>query len=1252
MAELSLRARLYLKINDNLPEDDVRTLRATLVTDGHLGQARVETATPLEIFNMLEADNKIGQGNLALLVDLLKALGKTKLAQEAEDVAKREKTGGPSSTVEEVITCLKKQYAREHARIRPLPWCEDLKLPLGEVYTNLQHQRMDDKGHFRNTDTIVSLADIYKITEAKAKNVDAGSDVRRIRVEGDPGIGKSCSCQKLAHDWSSGKLEAFKAVFFLEIRHMSGKVKDAIFEQLLPEDTNMTPDQLWSYIQENQDDVLFILDGLDELSQTARENTDVVALIQGKILRNCHVLVTSRPYHCVKDLEKCHQFYRIIGYSRKDSVDFIKKYFSQNPESARMLEEQFESNLDLSRIVVNPLNNVLICIVWEDNDGRLPSSQAELYQMIVYSVAKRYCAKTGIPLEGVKIPPNIEEALRGLGKLSWEGLEQDQLQFDIADIREKFGPNADDMLDIGLLTRDNSFSRLKRTCFCAFLHKTFQEYLAAYYISELVKQESKPEEGRACLRSLFGMTEATASNVDLELMSTNRKRYREVQNMLLAILCVSSGPLFEMFAEELSKEGCKEKDKAVLSFVCITFLGISCGDGKMGCRIAEIVAPFLPQHIRNLPNRDMDLTRSFRDDSAAWIDGLIQVIRCQRILAMNHDPRLIHNLTFTFHSTFWPRSKQQLDMLEVALSYCDTISGVTLKTGTDADSVERIREWMSEGVVFSPIRTFVPRHGTESVEIDFATVTPPTGAMSVESMLEELSEQQNLQHIKITVMSKVCGTDFSRYDSLLANMVRKQRCLRSLSMRINMWYCRPEGSRGFGNLTATLQSISEHRTLEVVELIYPDRSYCNCLFPQSDEWHVVETYNASVMVHKLAEIVIKNKLLRRLRLSWDHPLGNVKSPAPQATGNGHNIPQVVKSHVKSPAPQATGNGHNIPQVVKSHVKPPAPQATGNGHNIPQVVKSHVKSPAPQATGNGHNIPQVVKSHVKSPAPQATGNGHNIPQVVKSHVKSPAPQATGNGHNIPQVVKSHVKSPAQQVTVHQQIQAVETVLLWLSDEAKSDLYHSPRQSIIERPITSKGICSRQSLSELCLAIQGNRTLKTLTIDRVFSESEGHQEIVNQLMRNKPANFEELRITMLSPTQHFQHIPTTSPLELLLRSDSISSVDNIRISDSSSTSDETGIKMLSPSEQHDQHISTTSPRCRTESINSVDNIRISDSSSIREEPGITMSHSEQHDQCISAGSPSCSNDSISEDRDDFRSCCSTKSDDTCTCSCILL
>eukprot|EP00058_Branchiostoma_floridae_P003327 XP_002588815.1 hypothetical protein BRAFLDRAFT_89754 [Branchiostoma floridae] len=84
MAQLSRLAQLYLKISDNLTEDDVRNLRSLLSLDEILGKAKVEKATPLEIFNMLVDNNTIGKGNLGLLVQILRCLGKGKLANEVE----------------------------------------------------------------------------------------------------------------------------------------------------------------------------------------------------------------------------------------------------------------------------------------------------------------------------------------------------------------------------------------------------------------------------------------------------------------------------------------------------------------------------------------------------------------------------------------------------------------------------------------------------------------------------------------------------------------------------------------------------------------------------------------------------------------------------------------------------------------------------------------------------------------------------------------------------------------------------------------------------------------------------------------------------------------------------------------------------------------------------------------------------------------------------------------------------------------
>ncbi|XP_035663745.1 guanylate-binding protein 1-like [Branchiostoma floridae] len=90
---LSPRSKLYSKINEHLSEDQVKSLRAMLITDHHIGKGKIENATPHEIFTMLEADNKIGEGNLGLLKDLLIALKEIQLAKEVDDLERDQRTG-------------------------------------------------------------------------------------------------------------------------------------------------------------------------------------------------------------------------------------------------------------------------------------------------------------------------------------------------------------------------------------------------------------------------------------------------------------------------------------------------------------------------------------------------------------------------------------------------------------------------------------------------------------------------------------------------------------------------------------------------------------------------------------------------------------------------------------------------------------------------------------------------------------------------------------------------------------------------------------------------------------------------------------------------------------------------------------------------------------------------------------------------------------------------------------------------------
>eukprot|EP00058_Branchiostoma_floridae_P016547 XP_002602035.1 hypothetical protein BRAFLDRAFT_82624 [Branchiostoma floridae] len=143
-----------------------------------------------------------------------------------------------------------------------------------------------------------------------------------------------------------------------------------------------------------------------------------------------------------------------------------------------------------------------------------------------------------------------------------------------------------------------------------------------------------------------------------------------------------------------------------------------------------------------------------------------------------------------------------------------------------------------------------------------------------------------IEHVEIAACTVLCDpderdVDFSEYDRLLALMIASHSRLRSFKFEIGSWERNDSQARGFGNLTATLQSISEHTRLEVVEFELPGKDDLDI---EDDEFPGVglvnnglipagmfvqdETFNAVPMVHTLTECVKKNKVLKTLRLRW------------------------------------------------------------------------------------------------------------------------------------------------------------------------------------------------------------------------------------------------------------------------------------------------------------------------------------------------------------------------------------------------
>ena len=342
----------------------------------------------------------------------------------------------------------------------------------------------------------VNVTDIFKTLEK-------GKDVMTL-VEGSPGIGKTTFCLKLAYDSTHGKIPTdcsfpkFEVVLLLKCRDIDGNIMDTIREQLLPRDIEeKVVEKLLHFLKDihNQERILIILDGLDELPEKSRHHVD--ELLHRRIFPFCYVLATTRQERGI-EARKTFVFdihLEIKGYTESDSIVYVRRHFEtigQSPKGERLIEEM-QQNTFLNALRNNPLNLLLLCVVYEDYEGNLPTSRTELYQVIVQCLLRRYCAKRNWPApeDDSVLEKMFEKEILALGELAWLCLLSDRYGFCETEMDE-FERKYPGLVarKLGLLYKEESLKRLKPQHEYCFLHKTFQEYMAAAYIAEkLVNQQ-------------------------------------------------------------------------------------------------------------------------------------------------------------------------------------------------------------------------------------------------------------------------------------------------------------------------------------------------------------------------------------------------------------------------------------------------------------------------------------------------------------------------------------------------------------------------------------------------------------------------------------------------------------------------------------------------------------------------------------------------------------------------------------------
>ena len=421
------------------------------------------------------------------------------------------------------------KLAKHYKRTASVPtsvWTKKSPIDIHQIYTRLSWVKEEQTlaGSLRSQ--------LKHYTDVFTANKD-GVVPKRILVQGQTGIGKSTFVKKLSVDWaefdqeimgdtkkdalrrfedggdvpvselneavfqdyrgpsrSSGKhkdtsetqkesLKKFELVLVINLKEVSKcpSLREIVrCCSIFPEEETALADDLLSYITKNQEKVLLVFDGYDEYR--CGSNSEIYEIFRGKKLRNCCVLITTRISKADELREFKDMHAEITGFSEVDRVDYMIKVLGGKAEADELEHHLSRKKLtDLTRV---PLLLLFFCTLWKK--GKLksfPETKTKLYLGIVQYVLDYNQGKDS-PSRFGKVH-DFKDILAEIGKVALECLLKDDHVFEYDELSAAI--LCDESFIIGLLQVTEYAENLRPSGMVSFIHKSIQEFLAAWYIA-------------------------------------------------------------------------------------------------------------------------------------------------------------------------------------------------------------------------------------------------------------------------------------------------------------------------------------------------------------------------------------------------------------------------------------------------------------------------------------------------------------------------------------------------------------------------------------------------------------------------------------------------------------------------------------------------------------------------------------------------------------------------------------------------
>ena len=275
---------------------------------------------------------------------------------------------------------------------------------------------------------------------------------------------------------------------------------ETIQDQCLSQGFDRTASEIHSLLLTNQQHILYILDGYENLTQI---DSDFYELINKRLYPKSSVLLTVNSNFVTPQLSKYFDTRIVLCGLMKDSQeDLVKKYAElthhplENYASllAKIIHE-YETTVRL--LSLNPLHCLCMCLIVETGGNLEFSTLTSLLQGFITALQKNFCRLNLLQMTEDALPDEVQILMTTLEGQAFRSLTDHKVTFPAEDLSKDFKKKMEawfnvkeqDIYRFGVLQTETHITGHQVVEMCSFASRVVHEYLAARYLSQLEHED-------------------------------------------------------------------------------------------------------------------------------------------------------------------------------------------------------------------------------------------------------------------------------------------------------------------------------------------------------------------------------------------------------------------------------------------------------------------------------------------------------------------------------------------------------------------------------------------------------------------------------------------------------------------------------------------------------------------------------------------------------------------------------------------